>query len=202
MCSSGDWSCVGEAASVADGLRLLHLPLDLLLIDLGLPDESGLSLIREAARDEGRSFRIVVVTIFGDERSVIGAIAAGADGYLLKGTDYGNVPQALADMMAGIAPISPSIAGHLLRQIRRRDNAVPGDDPDAPTLTAREQQILSSLAKGLTYKEVAERQGISHHTVNDHLKAIYKKLSVKSRGEAIYRAAQAGLVDLGRKPGA
>ena len=100
--------------------------------------------------------------------------------------------------MIGIAPVSPAIAGHLLREVRSSSDEHHAAGPKFK-LTERELEVLRSVARGFTYKEVAERQGISHHTVNDHLKAIYRKLSVKSRGEAIFQAVKAGLVDLGRE---
>ena len=123
-----------------------------LLIDLALPDGSGIDLIREASATRP-DLKIIVVSIFGDAQSVVNAIEAGAHGYLLKGADPGEAADAIRAVLAGGAPISPAVAGHILARIRGRATLSPPTSP--PILSDKEIAILTELAKGFRYKEVA-----------------------------------------------
>lgn len=193
--SLADIDLIGTAGSLQEGEVLLDGDVDLLIVDLGLPDGSGIDLIRKIKTRP--KTKAIVITVFGDESNVVDAVRAGADGYLLKDADEGAIANALNDAMHGIAPISPAIAGHLLKQIQKPQsiNLLPQDQVLSAPLTAREVEILETLAKGFSYKEIARIRGVTFHTVNDHLKEIYKKLSVNSRGEAVYEAVKAGLID-------
>jgi DNA-binding NarL/FixJ family response regulator len=183
----------GAAETLAAGRALMAGAPDVLLIDLALPDGNGVDLIREArARLPG--IKIIVVSIFGDARSVVRAIEAGADGYLLKGAGEQQAEEAIRSVLGGGAPISPAVASHILTRMRER-TATRGPAPDAP-LTEKETAVLTDLAKGFRYKEVARLHGISPHTVADHVKSIYRKLAVNSRSEAVFEAVQAGLINL------
>jgi DNA-binding NarL/FixJ family response regulator len=164
-----------------------------LLIDLALPDGNGVELIREA-RAKLPSIKIIVVSIFGDARSVVRAIEAGADGYLLKGAGEQQAEDAIRSVLGGGAPISPAVASHILARMRERGSSTRAE-LDAP-LTEKETAVLIDLAKGFRYKEVARLHGISPHTVADHVKSIYRKLAVNSRSEAVFEAVQAGLIKL------
>lgn len=183
---------VGSGATVAEGMALLEQAPDALLLDLALPDGSGLEIIGRA-REIASTTKLLVLTVFADVRSVVTAIEAGADGYLLKESDTGAIAAALRTVLAGGAPISPAVASHILARIRT------GARPATPdvVLTAKETQVLEALASGRSLKEVANLHHISVHTVGDHVKAIYRKLSVNSRGEAVYKAVQSGLIRLG-----
>lgn len=184
---------LGAVATLGEGGRLIDEECDLLLVDLALPDGSGLSLIRRARAASG-DLKIMVISVFGDVRNVVQAIEAGADGYLLKGGGLHETERAIRDVLAGGAPISPAVAGHILARVR--SNA-PATSPTATgPLTEKEAEVLADLARGFSYKEVAQRQRISHHTVADHVKAIYRKLSVNSRSQAVFEAMQSGLIDL------
>lgn len=179
-----------EAARAALDKTIPHA----LLTDLGLPDGSGIELIKEIY-NRGYSTEVLVFTVFRDEQHVISAIEAGATGYLLKDKDVEHVGDAIVDMMQGDAPISASIARHLLRRFQ----TVPVETQtqkniDIPQLSTREQEVLEFIAKGFNVPEIAELLGISHHTVATHVKHIYRKLAVKSRNEAIFEAAKMGLV--------
>lgn len=176
------------ADTLAGGRILLAQPLDVLLIDLALPDGSGLDLIAEARRAQPQ-LKIIVVSIFGDARSVLRAVEAGADGYLLKGADAIEAAEAIRTVRAGGAPISPGVAGHILARLRNPPRAA-----HPPLLTEKEVAVLTDLAKGFRYKEVARLHGISPNTVADHVKSIYRKLAVNSRSEAVFEAVQAGLI--------
>lgn len=190
-------SLIGAVGSVGDGLELLRCGLDVLLVDLGLPDGSGLDLI--AAAGEGPApCKVLVLTVFADVRSVLRAIEAGADGYLLKESDIEGISSAIRVVLDGGAPISPAVASHILARLRveppRRAKPASRDGG----LTAKETDVLEALAAGLSHKEVAAQLGISPHTVSDHVKSIYRKLSVNSRGEAVYKAMQGGIIRMAR----
>lgn len=183
----------GLAASYQEGMALLHREPDILLVDLALPDGSGLDVISHA-RETGSTTRLLVLTVFADVRSVVQAIEQGADGYLLKEADVDQIAAAIRTVLAGGAPISPAVAGHILAKLRNEAQRRPA----TPTviLTAKETSVLEALASGKAHKEVAVQLGISLHTVGDHVKSIYRKLSVNSRGEAVYKAVQTGLIRL------
>ena len=181
----------GQAETLTAGRALIQSNLDVLLIDLALPDGNGVDLIAEA-RTSLPALKIIVVSIFGDAHSVVRAIEAGADGYLLKGADAVEAASAIRTVLDGGAPISPAVASHILARMRdRRDTT--REKLDAP-LTEREIAVLTDLAKGFRYKEVARLHSISPHTVADHVKSIYRKLAVNSRSEAVFEAVQAGLI--------
>jgi DNA-binding NarL/FixJ family response regulator len=181
----------GSASTVAEGLGLLAKEPDILLLDLALPDGSGLELIAQA-RDTGSPTRLLVLTVFADVRSVVRAIEEGADGYLLKEADVDQIAAAIRTVLSGGAPISPAVAGHILAKLRNDAPRRPATPP--VSLTAKETAVLEALASGKAHKEVAIQLSISQHTVGDHVKSIYRKLSVNSRGEAVYKAVQTGLI--------
>jgi DNA-binding NarL/FixJ family response regulator len=185
----------GIAETLREGLSLLSRPADVMLVDLALPDGSGLELIA-AIRSRPTACRVLVISVFADVHSVVRAIECGADGYLLKGAESSVVESAIRTVLAGGAPISPGVAGHILARIRDQRPAAATNRAFALTLTPKEICVLEHLAKGLSYKEAAHIDGISYHTVVHHVKAIYRKLSVNSRGEAVFEACQAGLIRL------
>jgi len=188
---------VGQAGTLADGRALLAAAPDLVVIDLGLPDGSGLDLIREAAARTPPP-RLLVLTVFGDESSVLSAVAAGADGYVLKDSADEALCADMIETLNGGSPISASVAAYLLRRLRRDEDEAPAEVPAAAEtpVTAREVELLNLLARGLSYREVAGALNISHHTVGAHIKAIYRKLAVNSRSEAVFEAVQSGLIRL------
>jgi DNA-binding NarL/FixJ family response regulator len=163
---------------------------DVLVVDLGLPDGNGTDLIRQAVARRP-DCDALVVTVFGDDQHVIGAIEAGATGYLLKDSAPGELARCIRELRDGGSPISPSIARRLLARMRAPEaKAAPGTSP----LTEREAEILRLVAKGLSFADVSGTLGISAHTVVAHVKKIYRKLSVHSRGEAVFEATQLGLL--------
>jgi DNA-binding NarL/FixJ family response regulator len=184
---------VSTAASLRQGQEELRRnPPQVLLVDLGLPDGSGLDLIR-SARKLSRDIMILVITVFGDETSVIGAIEAGAQGYLLKSEAPADLRESVRQILAGGAPISPGIASHLLRRFQQ---AEPSEHHSTSLLTPREHDVLSLMVKGLPYREAAEILGVTRNTVAGHVKNIYSKLEVSSRGEAVYEALSQGIVNI------
>ncbi len=183
------------AASYAAGARGLLEPYDLLLVDLDLGDGCGIDLIR-ASRQRQPQARVLVISVLGDERTVVTAVEAGADGYVLKDSSVGTLAAQLTAVMAGDAPISPGIARHLLRRFRTEAKDMKAARRADAALTPREVQMLECLAQGLSYKEVANRFDLSVHTVGDYVKTLYRKLRVRSRGEAVNVALKHGLLEL------
>ncbi len=166
-----------------------------LLTDIGLPDGSGIDLIREV-RTRELPTQPMVITVFGDEKHVVAAIEAGALGYLLKDGSADYIGRSILDLIAGGSPISPPIARYFLRRFRTIDAEAPEPDApaDVPHLTDREREVLTLIVKGFTYAEAAELVGVAESTVTSHIRNIYRKLEVHSRGEAVYEALQLGLV--------
>lgn len=182
----------GAAGTAREGVALLRREApDVLLVDLGLPDRNGIEVIR-AARQLAADTQAMVVTVFGDEKSVVGAIEAGARGYLLKDGAESEIAEAILELRAGGSPISPQIARHLLRRFQEPAPAREG----GPSLTEREREILDCVVRGFTFPEIAKALAISSHTVTTHVRHIYRKLEVRSRSEAVYEALSLGLVKL------
>lgn len=183
---------VGDAGNLADGLPLVDLNPDLALLDLGLPDGSGISVI-EAIRAKVPGCRVLVFTVFEDRASVLNTLKAGADGYILKDTSADMVLAHVRATLAGETPISARAASHLLSLVRD-EPVTEAPEPDAPHLSPRERELLEYLARGLSRKEAARVMGLSPYTVAEYVQGIYRKLQVKSRGEAVFEAIQAKLI--------
>jgi DNA-binding NarL/FixJ family response regulator len=182
---------VAAAGSVADGRRQLaaHAP-ELLVTDLGLPDGSGIELIREVTRLALPTL-CLVNTVFADDQSVFDALEAGALGYLLKDESPEDLRRCALQLLAGGSPMSPSIARKVLKRLR------PAPVPlqmERPQLSSREREVLELIVKGFKYEEIAALLGIGAATVATHAQHIYRKLAVNSRAEAAYEAAQLGLL--------
>ena len=181
---------IAAAGSLAEAGRLLDPP-PLALIDLGLPDGSGVSLIE---RLRGRSM-CVVATVFDDDAHLFPALHAGAEGYVLKDQGHESLAEMLRGIAAGQPPLSPSIARRLLRHFAPQHGPAGAPAVAAENaLTPRETEVLRLIAKGMTRQEVAQLLAISAHTVAGYLKDIYRKLNVGSRAEATLEAARRGLV--------
>jgi DNA-binding NarL/FixJ family response regulator len=187
-------------AAVSSGRAAIAMldaqPPDVILVDLGLPDISGVEVIRHAARNQP-DCDVLVVTMFADDKHVLASIEAGATGYLLKDASAERIAASIHELRAGGSPISPGIARRVLARFRERTDlpAAPTTraDADAP-LTDRETELLRLAAKGLSFETIGDVMGISPHTVVAHVKKIYRKLAVHSRGEAVYEAGQLGLL--------
>jgi DNA-binding NarL/FixJ family response regulator len=185
-------------ATVAEGRALIaHCGARVALMDLGLPDGDGTELIRLATALEP-PMEVMVITVFGDERHVVRAIEAGATGYLLKDAGARSVAQSIHDLLAGGSPISTAIARHLLRRFRRGGASAP--EEGGAHLTAREVEVLEVVSRGYSNAEIGALLGVSLHTVNSHIKNIYRKLAVRSRSAAVFEAVQQGLIHIDRDP--
>ncbi len=188
-----------RVATLAAGQRLLQgPPADVLLVDLGLPDGSGVALIR-AARVAWPHCDVMVYSVFGDEASVIRSIEAGATGYLLKDTPAPRMVEEIRHLRAGGSPISPRIARHVLMRLQAEPAmpVAPAEPAASPApgvaLSQREQEVLAGITRGFTYDEIAQRMGVTRHTVQTFVRRIYAKLEVNSKIEAINKVrGQAG----------
>jgi DNA-binding NarL/FixJ family response regulator len=175
---------VGEFATGTEALAGLAAGApDVFLIDLGLPDMPGMQVVKRVA-DRFPACDILVVTVFGDEESIIGALEAGARGYLLKGALEHDIAEDIRHLRNGGSPLSPVIARQVLKRLVPAKAAQAAD----ALLTARESEILNAIARGFSYAETAGLLHISVQTVHTHLKNIYKKLEVHSKTEAVFEA--------------
>ena len=190
----------GTAATRAQGLAMLEQPpADVLLVDLGLPDGSGIDVIR-AAQKQWPECLTMVSTIFGDEAHVIRSLEAGACGYLLKDSTAEQLVSEIRNLHAGGSPISPLIARQVLRRFHGADtfsadlgqNINPKEERVA--LSAREREVLGYITKGFTSNEIAGLMSVTYYTVQTYVRRIYEKLKVNSKAEAIYETRRQGLL--------
>jgi DNA-binding NarL/FixJ family response regulator len=172
---------------------------DVLLTDLGLPDGHGIDIIRACAKRHV-ACDIMVVTMSSDEESVLACIEAGASGYVLKDAGKTDIARAVLDLRGGGAPMSPAIARMVLAKVRHGRKKAAGAaarTTAVANLTKKEAAILDLIAQGDSYGEVAKVLSVSVGTVQTHIKNIYGKLSVHSRGEAVFEAHRRGWLKLG-----
>lgn len=179
--------------SVADALKMIgQFEFDLALIDLSLPDGNGQTVV-EAIASQFPKCTIVVATIFDDDAHLFSALRTGAQGYLLKD----HAPEQLVAQLRGISdghpPLSPPVARRLLDHFRKEIKVPRTTTPEDFALTTREQEVLTQLARGVNIAAIGKALGISHHTVGDHVKNLYRKLNVSSRAEAALQARRIGL---------
>jgi DNA-binding NarL/FixJ family response regulator len=171
------FSCLAVYANMADACQgLLADPPQLAIMDISLPDGTGLDCIRKL-KAAGSTIQFMVFTIYEDSDLVFEALAAGASGYLLKNASPEKIAEALRDLHEGGSPMSASIARKVVNSFRASDAQ--------NKLSAREMEVLGKLAKGFLYKEIADQLFISTGTVRQHIHRIYEKLHVQNRTEAI-----------------
>lgn len=172
-------------------------PFCLALIDLGLPDGNGISII-EKIHELGSQTLILVVSAWSTQDSLLKAIKAGATGYVLKERDDTEVSLAIRSILRGGAPIDPFIAREILKQISSSEPSSSLEqivlDPEQESLTQREKEILSLVAQGLSNREIADELCVSRYTVESHIKHIYRKLSVSKRTKAVSTARHLGIL--------
>jgi DNA-binding NarL/FixJ family response regulator len=161
---------------------------DVLVMDINMPDLSGIEATREIARD-APTVAVLMLTMFDDDDSVFAAMRAGALGYVLKGADPEDILRVISGVAAGHAVFGPGVARRATSYLA---TPVPADPP-FPALTPREREILDLVATGQGNAAIAVRLGLSPNTVSNHISNIFAKLRVASRAEAIVRARDAGL---------
>ncbi|WP_034378707.1 response regulator transcription factor [Herbaspirillum sp. CF444] len=212
-----DMKLAGMAGTRAEGLAMLQgPPADVLLVDLGLPDGSGIDVI-VAAVTQWPSCNIMVSTTFGDETHVMRSIEAGAAGYLLKDSSPAKMIDEIRSLASGGSPISPIIARQVLARFRgaaapstaaasgttgmagttaanQRSAGTRGQEEASVLLSVREKEVLDYITRGFTAQEIAKLMQLSPFTVRTFVRRIYSKLKVTSKTEAIYEARTLGLL--------
>ncbi|MGH7550760.1 MAG: response regulator [Gemmatimonadota bacterium] len=195
---AGFSSARAALAEIQPGSGNGHPGWDLVLMDLDLPEMGGIECTRHLKASLPDT-SVVILTVFEDRVSIVQAICAGADGYLLKSTPADRILERLKSMVSGGAPLSAGVARTVL-EVMRDVGASPALSEGAPTgasevrLTQREQEVLRALIQGMSYKMVAHHLGISLDTVRDHVRNVYAKLQVHSVAEAVGRALRERLV--------
>lgn len=188
-----DFAIAGEAASGAEALaQFERLRPDVVLLDLEMPQMDGITVIRRL-RETHPSVKVVVFTAFDTDERILGALQAGAKGYLLKGAPRTELFNAVRVVHAGGSLLQPVVASRLLDQLAGPERAGP---ERAEELTPRERAVLALLARGRLNKEIAQELAITERTVKFHLSAIYAKLGAGNRTEAVTLALQQGLVEI------
>ena len=187
-----------EASRIHAALELVNaVRFDVAMLDLGLPDGSGVEVV-QALREKQPEAQSVVVTIHEDDDHLFPALQAGAFGYLLKEQSREQLSEQLQRISQGEPPLSPSIARRVIQyfttQARQQQHM---SEPDNVTphvqLTDRENEVLLRVAKGFTLPEIGVQLNLSRHTIADYVKQIYRKLNVSSRAEAALEAQRLGL---------
>ncbi|RYF23605.1 MAG: response regulator transcription factor [Comamonadaceae bacterium] len=185
------------AATLAQARACLATqPVALALVDLALPDGSGMALIEQLRADDP-GLGILVVSAWSSEEAILGALRAGATGYVLKERDDIEVSLSIRSVLRGGAPIDPFIARRILELLPPPAAVMPAAVPTVglgEALTEREVQILRLVADGLGNREIAEQLHLSRYTVESHVKRIYRKLAVSSRTMAVRTARERGVI--------
>ncbi|MBO6703671.1 MAG: response regulator transcription factor [Pseudomonadales bacterium] len=177
------------ARTLKDALPLLKTNnFGLIMVDLGLPDGSGLELIRQI-RERSLDTYIVVATIYDDDENLVNALRQGANGYLFKDDHRDRLIEHLKGISNGRAPISDRALNRIIGQINKPSE-------DLIPLTSREEEVLQLVAKGYNVSESAEMLGLSSNTVKSYLKAVYGKLRISSRSEATAEAIKRRLIEV------
>jgi DNA-binding NarL/FixJ family response regulator len=186
---SGDMEFVGAKENCnhieAD---ITDLKPDVVLMDIDMPGTNGIEGLKRLKKRAPEVF-IIMQTVFEDDEKIFTAIQAGAHGYFLKKTRPDKLIEGIRDVLEGGAPMTPSVARKVLHMLTNPSN---NSSNNAFDLTGREIEILSMLAKGMSYKMIADAGGITFHTVNAHLKKIYEKLHVHSATEAVSKVFSTG----------
>lgn len=189
-------SQIHEAARIHDALELTTaIKFELALVDLGLPDGSGVTVVAQL-RETQPECQSVVVTIHDDDDHLFPALQAGAFGYLLKEQSRELIAEQLKRMSGGEPPLSPSIARRVISHFAAQSKSKPPQQMHAMphvSLTDRENEVLLRVAKGYTLPEIGVQLNLSRHTIADYVKQIYRKLNVSSRAEAALEAQRLGL---------
>jgi DNA-binding NarL/FixJ family response regulator len=181
---------VGEAETGTEAIeRALATQPDVIVMDLQMPERNGIEATREIVA-ESPHIGVLVLTMFEDDDSVFAAMRAGARGYLLKGSDHGEIVRAITAVSSGEAIFGPAIATRLMAYFA----ASPDGPPQAfPELTAREREVLELIAAGHSNAQIADRLVLSQKTVRNHVSNIFTKLQVLDRAQAIVKAREAGI---------
>ena len=185
-----EWE-IQSAGTANHAVSLIHdagHPYRLALVDIGLPDRSGIDVIRALSSSQP-DVPVLVVSILSTEETVLAAIRAGARGYLLKDDSASTIREAIAQVLNDQYPISPALARYLFRLVKS-----PLENAGIPPLTARELDVLVALSQGMTYPEIAESLDLSISTIRTHIQKIYRKLNARTGSEAVATAKNNQLI--------
>ena len=189
--TSDQFTCVGAFAHCERVVENIEeTQPDVILMDIEMPLVSGIEAVR-MIRERYPEVKILMETIFEEDEKIFQSICNGAQGYILKSTPPGEILNAITEIYEGGAPMSPIIASKVLRMFKYNLGKLADDSFD---LSSREKEILKCLVDGMSYKMIADTCFISADTVNGHIKNIYKKLQVHSKGEAIAKAIKGKVV--------
>lgn len=191
-----DICIIGTAETKSAAKKLINTyPFETLVIDLTLPDGFGLEIVSWVNEKYPES-DVMILANSEDDPHIVSAIEAGATGYVLKSAIESDLINAVRLLQAGGSPVSPNVAKSVLRALCTNSTVVTEKVPTVVPhpLSERETEILRLLAKGMSFNEIGNILAISPHTVTAHIKKIYRKLQVHSRGEAVYEAAQMGII--------
>ena len=193
LATQPDFEVVGEASDGAEAVRLAEtLHPDVILLDLEMPGTDGVAAL-EDLRDAGSEARAVVFTAYDTDERILGALRAGARGYLLKGASRAEIFSAIRTVHAGGSLLQPDVTARLLAHIGRNDEGARADQ-----LTPRELEVLGLISQGLQNSEIAAQLFVTERTVKFHVSSILAKLGADNRTEAVAVAARRGLI---RMPG-
>ncbi len=189
--SSDNLVCTGAFEDCRNVVKNISVNVpDVVLMDIDMPNVNGIEGLK-LLKEYYPEVKIMMQTIFEDDENIFNAIVAGADGYILKKTPPAKLLEAITDIMMGGAPMSPTIARQVLQLFNNKHQRVEKKNFD---LTQREEEILSLLVKGLSYKMIAAKCNISYPTVNTHVSHIYEKLHVSCGTEAVAKAIEHRIV--------
>ena len=184
-----EFEVVGEAGSGEEALRAIaKASPDIILLDVNMPGLSGVETLR-AMREAGQTISALMLTVSQDENDLIGAIMAGASGYLLKNAEPEMLRRTLLDVAEGKSVLSPEITTQVFKVMRRSQSGRAHD-----LVSGREVEVLRCLARGQTTGQIASELYISENTVKTHIRHILEKMEVSNRAEAVAKALQAGLI--------
>jgi DNA-binding NarL/FixJ family response regulator len=179
---------VGEAGTVAEALNMARQARpDVVLMDVRLPDGSGVEACRKI-KAESPDCKVVMLTSYSDEEAIVGAVMAGANGYLLKQADSDRLTQAIRDAATGASSLDPRAAGALLTQFR--ELSAKQAESELAGLTDRERRMLALIAEGYTNRAIGERLHLSEKTVRNHVSQLLRKLGFQRRSQAAAWAGQ------------
>ena len=196
-----DIQVVGAASTGQEGLKIVHQAKpDVVLLDMRMPDANGVSVLKKL-RESGVSVPIAMLTTSSEERDLVESLRNGAQGYLLKDMEPEELVGALRRIVAGETVVTPQLAGTLARALSSQDEEPEEEDTPLSELTPREREIIEHLAAGQSNKVIARELGITDGTVKLHVKAILRKLNVRSRVEAAVIAVEQGLGRRHQPPG-
>lgn len=177
-----DIAIAGEAPNAIDGIAAAaRLRPDVVLLDLHLPDLSGLQACREMLKT-APGLRVLVLTSNNNERNVQEAMQAGAQGYLLKENDGASLARAVRQAAAGLPVLDPSMAGQVLNLVKRR--VLNSAEEKLKALSLQEQRVVALLAEGLTNKEIGNRLGLTEKTIKNYVATVFDKLGIARRAQA------------------